>query len=175
MLYSRWICWWFVSRLFQLSVFCSYNSYVACTRFKRVNLSWGFLLPLAVWTFLLFRSSFRAFSKIVNICIVRFTAALVSHLIINLNSKTIMTEPGVDFQQKYLEDVPQDYESLLERLQDVVIELQEKQLEFEELQGESLTVFLFFKQVRKSTRRLWSRRNRIWRNKLSSSRKLWKM
>jgi hypothetical protein len=37
-----------------------------------------------------------------------------------------MTEPGVDFQQKYLEDVPQDYESLLERLQDVVIELQEK-------------------------------------------------
>lgn len=46
-----------------------------------------------------------------------------------------MTEEAIDFQLKYLEDVPQDYESLLERLQDCVIELQEKQLEFEELQG----------------------------------------
>ena len=46
-----------------------------------------------------------------------------------------MTEEAIDFQLKYLENVPEDYEQLLERLQDCVIELQEKQLEFEELQG----------------------------------------
>lgn len=37
-----------------------------------------------------------------------------------------MTEEGIDYQIKYLEDVPVDYETLLERLQDCVIELQEK-------------------------------------------------
>lgn len=52
-----------------------------------------------------------------------------------------MTEQGIDFQLKYLEDVPEDYEQLLERLQDCVVELQEKQLEFEELQGKKRTTY----------------------------------
>ena len=34
-----------------------------------------------------------------------------------------MTEEAIDFQLKYLENLPEDYESLLERLQDCVIEL----------------------------------------------------
>ena len=34
-----------------------------------------------------------------------------------------MTEPAIDYQVKYLEDVPTDYDELLERLQDCVIEL----------------------------------------------------
>jgi hypothetical protein len=46
-----------------------------------------------------------------------------NQLPLKFNLKTTMTEEAIDFQLKYLEDVPQDYESLLERLQDCVIEL----------------------------------------------------
>jgi hypothetical protein len=45
----------------------------------------------------------------------------------------VIVEEGIDYHARYLDEVPEDYDSLLERLQDCVVELQEKQLEFEEL------------------------------------------